>query len=269
MPAEFKQSRAKSKTTGPRVVKAADWSATPARGMAAFSYAPLRGQAKAATTAPADEAQTAATLHAKQREEAQLALAAERKAHEETRHRSHAQGLEQGRKEGEASARARYDQALQALQAEMEAAFEALRSDKAAAFLEFETHVAGVMSFGLRRVFGDLAGNFSEAVLPSIRSAIASLGRSASMIVKVNPRDLPMAEERRAFWQRLDVEGGDIRCVADDRVPKGGCLVMADATAARVDLESLGARLAEAVEAACAERKRSGAGIAESGTSGE
>lgn len=241
-----------------RVMRSEDWSAAPGRGLAAFSYASFRvpGRTGASEAPSEDDGKAALVAKLKEAEtRAQQSLAAERKAREEGEARRHAEGLEEGRRQGEAAAKARFDKAMEELKGEVQGALSSLSEAKAAAFLEFEAEAAGILSFALRRVFGSLADGFPEAVLPLIQEAIRALGKSAAVTVKVHPDDHRTASENRSFWQSLDADG-DVRCVADPRVPRGGCLVAADSTAARIDLESLGNRLAEAVQAACAEKRR-------------
>ena len=127
--------------------------------------------------------------------------------------------------------------------------------EKREAFLALESEAAGLLAFALRRVYGEIARGLPEAVLPLIQEAVRSLGQASGLVVKVHPEDLPVAAGQRTFWQHLEIDG-DVRCVADPRVPKGGCVVVADSTTARMDPEALGRKLAEAVESACAERRR-------------
>ncbi len=242
-----------------RVVRAADWSPTPAGGMSAFAYTPFSAPGKAVPAAPDSETARLAALQAhlrRQEEEFRRQLESERRALSEAEKRHFVQGLEQGRREAGQEERARYDRTLEALRGETQNLLQTFTREKDSVFLEYASQAAEVLAFALRRVFGELAGNFPEAVLPLIREAVQALGQSADLVVKVNPADLPLVEERRDFWQRLNATGEGVRCVADERVAPGGCLVLADATAARIDLESVGARLAEAVRAACADRKR-------------
>jgi flagellar biosynthesis/type III secretory pathway protein FliH len=240
-----------------RVLRAEDWSASPRKGMAAFSYTSFNVPGRAGNETAEEDGKSAALIaRLKQGEEKALqALAAERKARAEAEILRHAEGMELGRQEGEAAARAHFEKELQELQAGVESVLQTVAQEKSAAFLEFESQAAGILSFALRRVIGSLADGLPEAVLPLIQEALRSLGKSASILVKVHPGDHQVASENRSFWQHLDVDG-DVRCVADERVPKGGCVVVADSTTARIDLNALGGRLADAVETACAERRR-------------
>ncbi len=242
----------KKKTDNPaRILRAQDWSGTPASSLAAFPFTPFIG-AKSGGEAEDENQRTSLVISQlmKAQSQAAQALVQERLDRKEAEKVAMEKGLILGRQEGEAQA---LEQFKRIVKQEMDQVWRHLSTEKNRVFAEIEEQAFTLLSFALRRVFGDLAESWPEAVVPLIQEALSALGTNTNVTVKVNPSNLEVAFEHRSFWQHLYNEG-DIRCIADERVPKGGCVVVADSTSASIDLESLGKRLSEAIQEVAADR---------------
>ena len=230
-----------------RVVKPGDWGAVPETAMKGFPMSAFSVPGRAAPKPlPAETKLAELTQQLRRAEEAhRKAIAKSRMDGEQAARAAEAKGREQGLHEGESRAWDRYEKALAELQDRTRGALEALAQEKQALFLGFEEQAVALAAACIRRVFQDLADEHAEAVLPLLKQAVAALGETAALTIKINPQDFKTVDGNRDFW--LPVEAGlkDIRIIADDRIPKGGCFVESDSTSVGMQAEELAARIGE------------------------
>lgn len=232
-----------------RVVKPGDWGAV--------AEAPLKGFTLNAFAVPGraapkpDPAETRiAELEKKLRkaEEAhQAALARAAREADEKAAAAERRGREEGRKEGEKDAAAKYNKSVEDLRKGIRGVLEALNREKAALFLGFEGEAVALAASAVKRMFEGIADGHAEAVLPLLRKAVSALGEVSVLTLKVNPADFQVIDDNRAFW--LPVEAGlkDIRILQDARIPKGSCLAESDATSIEMRAGDLADRIGEAL----------------------
>ena len=124
-------------------------------------------------------------------------------------------------------------------------ALDVLSQEKAGLFLEFEGKALELVSSVIHRVFEGFAKHEAEAVLPLLRKAMAALGQANSIVLKVNPADFRTAGDNRDFWLPVDAGEKDVRVIADERIPQGGCFVESDSTSVGLQADELADRIDE------------------------
>ncbi len=158
-----------------------------------------------------------------------------------------AEGMEKGRVEGEKEAYAKYQKQLEQLKQNTEATLQQLSAEKAEAFLGYERLCLDLFALSLRKLTGELPQWHEETVVPMLREAIAALSGNTAMTVRVNPADFLLAKEKRHLWETLETGSPDLVFEADNRIPKGGCLIESGATSATADPNAVAERIVEAV----------------------
>jgi flagellar biosynthesis/type III secretory pathway protein FliH len=156
-----------------------------------------------------------------------------------------ARGREEGLSEGEAKAGDRYRRSLEELRRNADVALDLLSREKASLFLEFEGQALELVSAVIHRVFEGFAQRESEAVLPLLRKAVAALGQSNAITLKVNPADFKTASDNQDFWLPVETARKDVRVLADERIPPGGCFVESDSTSVGLRADELAERVDE------------------------
>lgn len=142
-----------------------------------------------------------------------------------------AEGLQAGREAGHAEAYAAARDQFEAEIAAIASLRERLEQGVAALEAEVAPELLDLAVACARRIVADHVAVEPDAVLPSLRDALAELGRDLGQArVRVHPRDLAVVQ---AFLQR---EGGDTRWqfIEDSSVEPGGCLI--DSAAFGLDL---------------------------------
>lgn len=230
-----------------RVMKGGDWGAVAEAALRGFRMEALSMPGRPAPK-PTPEQSRIAQLEKDLRraEEAHKAAMSKAKSDAEAAAReAHARGREEGAREGEKKASDAYRKSLEELRRNTAVALDVLSEEKASLFLEFEGQVLELLSAAIHRVFEGFAKQEAEAVLPLLRKAVAALGQSASITLKVNPADFKTASDKRDFW--LTVESGrkDVRIAADERIQPGGCFVESDATSVSLRADEIAERIDE------------------------
>ncbi len=156
-----------------------------------------------------------------------------------------AEGMEKGRAEGEAQALAKYQKQLAGLKGNVAAALTALSQEKAQAFLAFERMTLELFNACLIKVLGDMPEWNDDVVTSMLRQAVSTLNAHTAITVRVHPLDFQVVQERRSFWETLEIAALDIRFEADERVGRGGCLVEAGATSAGADPVAVAEQMVE------------------------
>lgn len=230
-----------------RVVKPGDWGAVADTGMRGFQMAAISVPGR--TQPKPSEAEQRASEVAKESRKAEeahrLALAKAVAAGETAARAAMARGREEGLREGEAKAREHFDRILGEVRGNAALALDSLAREKASLFLEFEGNVLELVSASIHKVFGVMSKLHADSVLPLVGKAVAALGQSSAILLKVNPEDLASVDANRPFWLPVEASLKDIRIIADDRIPKGGCFVESDSTSVAIDTDALADRIDE------------------------
>lgn len=230
-----------------RVVKPGDWGAVAESGMKGFQMAAISVPGR--TPPKPSEADLRAAESARETRKAEeahkQALAKAVADGEAAARAAMARGREEGLREGEAKAREHYDRILGEVRGNAALALDSLAREKASLFLEFEGNVLELVSASIHRVFGGMSRLHADAVLPLVGKAVAALGQASAILLKVNPEDLASVDANRPFWLPVEASLKDIRIVADERIPKGGCFVESDSTSVSMDTEALADRIDE------------------------
>jgi flagellar assembly protein FliH len=230
-----------------RVMKQGDWGAAPDAGMKGFPMTafsmPGRALPKPSEAELKIEELSRSAVKAENAHKAALEKAV--REGEAASRAAHAKGREEGMREGEERADETYRQALEELRGNAAMGLDALSQEKASLFLEFEGQILELFSATVHRVFEGVAKEHADAVLPLLRRAVSALGQVTTITLKVNPADFRTAQDNLDFW--LPVEAGmkDVRVLADERIPKGGCFVESDATSVGVQADDLANRIDE------------------------
>jgi flagellar assembly protein FliH len=228
-----------------RVVKPGDWGAVADAGMKGFPMTafsmPGRAQPK---PNPAEVKIAELAKEARKADEAhKQALQKALGDGEAAAKAAMARGREEGMREGENRAWAKYQKELETLRSNASVALDVLQQEKAMVFLEFEGQVLELLSASIHRVFDGVAKEHSEAVLPLLKKAVTALGQVSNMTLKVNPADFRTSQDNQDFWLPVDAALKDIRIVSDERIPKGGCFVESDSTSVGLQADELADRI--------------------------
>jgi flagellar assembly protein FliH len=230
-----------------RVMKGSDWGAVAETALRGFQMEAIAMPGRPAPK-PTPEQSKSAQLEKEIRrlQDAHKAALAKAKAEGESAAlAAQARGREEGLREGEKKAMERYQQSLDELRRNASVALDVLSQEKAGLFLEFEGQALELVSSVIHRVFEGFAKHEAEAVLPLLRKAMAALGQANSIVLKVNPADFRTAGDNRDFWLPVDAGEKDVRVIADERIPQGGCFVESDSTSVGLQADELADRIDE------------------------
>lgn len=228
-----------------RVMKGSDWGPVAETALRGFQMEAIAMPGRPAPK-PTPEQSKSAQLEKEIRklQDAHKAALAKAKADGEAAALSaQARGREEGLREGEKKALERYQKSLDELRRNASVALDVLSQEKAGLFLEFEGQALELISSVIHRVFEGFARNEADAVLPLLRKAMAALGQANAIVLKVNPADFKTADGNRDFWIPVDAGEKDVRVIADDRIPKGGCYVESDSTSVGLQADELANRI--------------------------
>lgn len=164
---------------------------------------------------------------------------------EEAARAAEAKGREEGHREGEKAALEKYEKSLEGLRKGIKGVLEALSAEKAALFLTYEGEAVALAAAAVKRVFEGIGESQAEAVLPLLRKAVAALGEASTLTLRIHPADFQVIDAERGFWLPLEAGLKDVRIAADDRIPRGGCLVESDSTSVEMRAAQLADRIGE------------------------
>ncbi len=150
---------------------------------------------------------------------------------------------QKGLAEGEALADEKYNAAVNKLERNLQVLLQQVSSEKEKIFLQFEGEALTLVSHCVQKVFEHVADSETEIILPILRKAVAALGPTSAIIVRVNPHDFETAKEGQSLWQSLEGQLRDVRIESDTRVTPGGCLVESDCASVGLNLQEMLARL--------------------------
>lgn len=162
-----------------------------------------------------------------------------------------AEGLQAGREAGHAEAYAAAREQFAAEIAAMASLRERLEQGVAALEAQVAPELLDLAVTCARQIVADHIAVDQDALLPSLRDALAELGRDLGQVrVRVHSRDLAVVQ---AFIQR---EGGDTRWqfVEDSTVEPGGCLIDSSAFSLDLSLAQRWRLLSESLGVAYGER---------------
>jgi flagellar biosynthesis/type III secretory pathway protein FliH len=230
-----------------RVVKPGDWGAVPDQAMKGFQMAAFSMPGRAQPKPNPMETKLAELARDARKAEDAHKLALQKVVHdgEAAAKAAQARGREEGLREGEKRAWEKYEKELGVLRNNAAVALDILQQEKAVLFLEFEGQVLELLSASIHRVFGAIANEHAEAVLPMLKKAVAALGQVTVVTLKVNPSDFATAKDNQDFWLPVDAGLKDIRIVSDERIAKGGCFVESDSTSVGLQATELAERIDE------------------------
>lgn len=230
-----------------RVMKGSDWGGVAEAGLRGFQMEALAMPGRTAPKPTPEQTRSSQLERELRKSEAERkdALAKAKAEGEAAALAAHARGREEGLREGEKKALERYEKSLGELRRNSSVALDVLAREKAALFLEFEGQALELVSAAIHRVFEGFAAQEAEAVLPMIRKAMAALGQANSILLKVNPADFKTATGNQEFWLPVEAGEKDVRVIADDRIPQGGCYVESDSTSVGMRADELAERIDE------------------------
>jgi flagellar assembly protein FliH len=134
------------------------------------------------------------------------------------RHSAQERGYADGIAQAQSEVQGQLMQAISAL-TEAQTQRHAIAQQNEAALADLALRIA-------RKVIGAHLQADPKLVVSIVHETIRELEPSTSLVVRVNPQDMPAVEAARPLLERLVAGGGRVELAADDSVDIGGCVLV-------------------------------------------
>jgi len=152
-----------------------------------------------------------------------------KKKAEEDAKTSYDKGMQDGKAlgiaEGEKKALQKWNEDLKALQADTTKTFEALVAQQKENFEKIENTTAEIAVTIAKRIFCEEVAVNPNIISRVLKEAFTFLGQEENLKVRLNPLDVPSAEETTSFWKPAMASLKSVEMIFDDTIEKGGCIL--------------------------------------------
>lgn len=158
------------------------------------------------------------------------------------------EAYEAGFQRGMAAGREAFEESLAECAAALRAAVEAVAAERAAFLDSVEPEVMALVRLAAERAIRDAWTGDAERLARSVREALAVIADRQRITVRLNPADLDAlrAHEVRLLEEFPGVE--ELSLHADAAIAPGGCVAVSEQMQADVRLETILARMLEALD---------------------
>jgi len=134
-------------------------------------------------------------------------------------------GKASGTIDGEKKATEKFNADLKNLQANFTQTFESLTLQQKENFKKIENATAEIALAIAKRVFCEEAAQNPNIIARAIKEAFTFLGQEEKLKVRLNPKDLKIAETTEDIWKPVLNSLKSIDLVIDNSIEQGGCLL--------------------------------------------
>ncbi|MDR1811421.1 MAG: hypothetical protein LBQ87_01180 [Candidatus Fibromonas sp.] len=135
------------------------------------------------------------------------------------------EGKALGTTEGEKKALEKWNQNLKTLQTETAKTLESLAAQQKENFEKISAATAEIAIAISKRVFCEEVAVNPNIIARVLKEAFIFLGQEENLKVRLNPLDVPSAEETGHFWKPAMTSLKNVELVFDDTIEKGGCIL--------------------------------------------